>query len=164
MKPEAKKLVTGRIDKRLKQLGIALPEAQQPVVAKIKGASIIGNTLYVSGMIPQWQGDIRYVGTVGSTISVDQGREAARLSALNVLAQARIALDGDLDLIKQIAKVSGFVRCTPDFTEVGLVVNGASELFLEVFESRGEHARIAVGAVTMPLGVSVEIEAIMEIE
>ena len=156
--------MTARIEERLEQLGIALPEAQQPIVAKIKGASIIGSTLYVSGMIPQWEGDVRHVGTLGSTISVDEGREAARLSALNVLAQASVALDGELDRIKQIAKVSGYVRCTPEFTEVGVVVNGASELFLDVFGARGEHARIAVGAITMPLGVCVEIEAIMEIE
>ena len=81
-----------------------------------------------------------------------------------MLAQARAALDGDLDRIEQFAKVSGFVKCTPQTTEVGAVVNGASELFLEVFEARGAHARIAVGAVTMPLGVAVEIETIMEIE
>jgi enamine deaminase RidA (YjgF/YER057c/UK114 family) len=156
--------MAGRIDKRLEKLGITLPRAQKPVVAKIKGTSIIGNTLYVSGMIPQWEGDVRYVGTVGSDVTVEEAREAARLSALNILAQARVALDGDLDRIRQVAKVSGFVKCTPDVTEVGAVVNGASELFLEVFGERGEHARVAVGAATMPLGVAVEIEAIMEIE
>lgn len=156
--------MTGRIDQRLVELGITLPEAQKPVVAKIKGTSFIGNTLYVSGMIPQWEGDVRYIGTVGKEFTIEEGRAAARLSALNVLAQARDALDGDLDRIKQIAKVSGFVRCTPDATEVAAVVNGASELFIDVFAERGEHARIAVGAATMPLGVAVEIEAIMEIE
>lgn len=156
--------MAGRIDKRLLELGITLPEAQKPVVAKIKGTSIIGDTLYVSGMIPQWEGDVRYVGTVGKEFTIEDGRAAARLSALNVLSQARIALDGNLDRVKQIAKVSGFVKCTPDLTEVAAVVNGASELFLEVFEERGEHARIAVGVATMPLGVAIEIEAIMEIE
>ncbi len=156
--------MTGQIDKRLVELGISLPQAQKPVVAKIKGTSIIGNTLYVSGMIPQWEGEVRYVGTVGREFTIEEGRAAARLSALNVLAQARVALDGDLDRIKQIANVSGFVKCTPDVIEVAAVVNGASELFIEVFAQRGEHARIAVGAATMPLGVVVEIEAIMEIE
>ena len=156
--------MTGRIDRRLKELGIVIPEAQQPRVAKIKGSAIIGSTLYISGMIPQWEGDVRYIGKVGAEFSIDEGREAARLSALNVLAQARAALNGDLDRIKQIAKVSGFVNCTPDITEVAAVVNGASELFLEIFGERGAHARIAVGATTMPIGVAVEIEAIMEIE
>jgi enamine deaminase RidA (YjgF/YER057c/UK114 family) len=155
--------MAGRIQQRLDELGITLPEPQQPRVARIRGAAIIGNVLYVSGMIPQWEGDVRFVGKVGREFTIDEGQEAARLSALNVLAQARKALGGDLDRIKQIAKVSGFVNCTPDITEVGAVVNGASELFLEIFGEAGAHARIAVGATTMPLGVAVEIEAIMEI-
>lgn len=154
----------GRIEQRLKELDIAIPKAQKPKVAKIKGWSIIGNTLYISGMIPQWEGDVQFVGKVGADYSIEQGREAARLSALNVLAQASDALAGDLDRIVQIAKVSGFVNCTPDITEVAAVVNGASELFLDIFGERGAHARIAVGATTMPIGVAVEIEAIMEID
>lgn len=155
--------MSGRIKARLEELNITIPQAQQPKVAKIKGWSIIGNTLYISGMIPQWEGDVRYIGKVGQEFSIEEGREAARLSALNVLAQASAALDGDLDRIRQIAKVSGFVNCAPEVTEVAAVVNGASELFLEIFGDRGAHARIAVGATTMPIGVAVEIEAIMEI-
>jgi len=156
--------MAGRIDQRLEELGITIPQAQTPRIAKIKGAAIIGNTLYISGMIPQWEGEVRYVGKVGAEFSIAEGRDAARLSALNVVAQARVALDGDLDRIKQIAKVSGYVNCTPEMTEVAAVVNGASELFLEIFGERGAHARIAVGATTMPIGVAVEIGAIMEIE
>lgn len=153
----------GRVDSRLAELGVVLPQPQAPRVAKIVGARILGDTLYVSGMIPQWEGDVRYVGKVGREFSIDEGRAAARLSALNVLAQARAALGGDLDRIRNVIKVSGFVNCLPDVTEVGAVVNGASELFLDVFGEAGRHARIAVGAMTMPLGVAVEIEAIMEI-
>jgi len=156
--------MAGRINQRLEELQITIPQAQQPKVAKIKGWSIIDTTLYISGMIPQWEGDVRFIGKVGEDFSIDEGREAARLSALNVLAQASVALDGDFDRIKQIAKVSGFVNCAPDVTEVAAVVNGASELFLDIFGERGAHARIAVGATTMPIGVAVEIEAIMEIE
>ena len=155
--------MTEKIAARLTELGITLPKAQKPVVAKIKGWSRIGNILFISGMIPQWEGDVQYVGKVGEEFTIDQGREAARLSALNVLGQAYDALDGDLDRIVQIAKVSGFVNCAPHIKEVAAVVNGASELFLDIFEERGAHARIAVGATTMPLGVAVEIEAIMEI-
>ena len=154
----------GRIARRLSDLKIVIPRAQQPRVAKINGSALIGSTLYISGMIPQWEGVVRYGGKVGGDFSIEEGREAARLSALNVLAQARNALDGDLDRIKQIAKVSGFVNCAPEVTEVAAVVNGASELFLEIFDERGAHARIAVGATAMPIGVAVEIEAIMEIE
>jgi enamine deaminase RidA (YjgF/YER057c/UK114 family) len=156
--------MAGRIERRLQELNIIIPKAQQPKVAKIKGWSVIGHTLYISGMIPQWEGDVRFIGKVGVDFSIEQGREAARLSALNVLAQAYNALDGDLDRIIQIAKISGFVNCAPEITEVAAVVNGASELFLDIFGERGAHARIAVGATTMPIGVAVEIEAIMEIE
>jgi enamine deaminase RidA (YjgF/YER057c/UK114 family) len=154
---------TGQFDKRLAELGLTLPEPQAPLVAKIKGTSLVGNVLYVSGMIPQWEGDLPFVGKIGREFTVDEGREAARLAALNVIAHARAALDGDLDRIAQIAKVSGFVNCTPDVTEIGNVVNGASELFIQVFGEQGEHSRIAVGAVSMPLGVAVEIEAVIEL-
>lgn len=156
--------MANQIEQRLEELEIVIPKAQAPKVAKIKGWSIIGSTLYISGMIPQWEGDVRFVGKVGKDYSIEEGREAARLSALNVLAQASAALDGNLDRIIQIAKVSGFVNCAPHITEVAAVVNGASELFLDIFGERGAHARIAVGTTTMPIDVAVEIEAIMEIE
>ena len=155
--------MSARIATRLTELGIRIPQAQAPRVAKIKGAAIIGNTLYISGQIPQWEGDLRYVGKVGREFSIEEGRAAARLSALNVLAHAQAALGGDLDRIVQIAKVAGYVNCTPDVTEIGAVINGASELFLAIFGERGQHARVAVGAMSMPLGVAVEVEAIMEI-
>ena len=155
--------MSARIATRLTELGIRIPQAQAPRVAKIKGAAIIGNTLYISGQIPQWEGDLRYVGKVGREFSIEEGRAAARLSALNVLAHAQVALGGDLDRIVQIAKVAGYVNCTPDVTEIGAVINGASELFLAIFGERGQHARVAVGAMSMPLGVAVEVEAIMEI-
>ena len=155
--------MTGRIAARLAELGIVIPAAQAPRVAKIKGAAMIGNTLYISGQIPQWEGDLRYVGKVGREFTIDDGRAAARLSALNVLAHAQAALGGDLDRIVQIAKVAGYVNCTSELTEIGAVINGASELFLEIFGERGQHARVAVGAMSMPLGVAVEVEAIMEI-
>ncbi len=151
------------IDAKLDALGITIPQAQAPKAARIKGYAQLGKTLYISGMIPQWEGEVRYVGKVGREFTIEEGRAAARLSALNVLAQARVALQGDLERIQQIVKVSGFVNCTDDLTEVAAVVNGASELFLALFGERGAHARIAVGATTMPLGVAVEIEAILEV-
>ena len=149
---------------RLAALDIVIPRAQPPRVAKIKGAVRIGNTLYISGQIPQWEGELRYVGKVGREFTIEEGRAAARLSALNVLAQASEALGGNLDRIRQIAKVAGYVNCTPEVTEIGAVINGASELFLEIFGDRGAHARVAIGAYSMPLGVAVEIEAIMEVD
>ncbi|MGR8918802.1 MAG: RidA family protein [Gammaproteobacteria bacterium] len=155
--------MSGVVDRRLAELGITLPAAQKPRVAKIKGAELVGSLLFCSGMIPQWEGELRYVGKIGREFTVAEGRAAARLSALNVLAQAKLALGGDLDRVVQLVRVGGFVNCLPEVTEIGAVVNGASELFLEVFGSAGEHARTAVGAMSMPLGVAVEIEAVMEI-
>ena len=153
-----------RIAARLAALDIIIPRAQPPRVAKIKGAARIGNVLYISGQIPQWEGELRYVGKIGREFTIEEGRAAARLSALNVLAQASLALGGNLDRIRQIAKVAGYVNCTPEVTEIGAVINGASELFLEIFGEAGAHARVAVGAYSMPLGVAVEIEAIMEVD
>tara|TARA_Y100001934_G_C12269037_1_gene733906 strand:+ start:292 stop:762 length:471 start_codon:yes stop_codon:yes gene_type:complete len=156
--------MTNKIETRLEKLGITLPVAQKPRVAKIKGAEIAGRLLYVSGMIPQWEGELPYVGKLGREFTTTEGQAAARLSTLNVLAQAKLALNGDLDRIQQVFRVGGFVNCLPDFTEVAAVVNGASELFVEIFGVAGEHARTAVGATSMPLGVAVEIEAIFEID
>ena len=156
--------MNGRIDTRLAALGIALPQPQPPRVAKIKGARRAGQLLFVSGMIPQWEGELRYVGKLGRDFSLAEGQAAARLSALNVLAQARHALDGDLDRICQAVKLVGYVNCVPEFTEIGAVVNGASELLIEIFGDAGQHARTAVGAASMPLGVALEIEAVFEID
>ena len=155
--------MTGRIDARMAELGIELPAPQQPRVANIRPYRSSGDLLFVSGQIPQWEGEVRYRGKVGRDLSLDEGRAAARLSTLNLLAHARVALDGDLDRVRQFVKVGGFVSVTDDFDEVAAVVNGASELLLEIFGEAGAHARIAVGVANMPLGVAVEIEAVIEI-
>lgn len=156
--------MAGRIEERLKKLGIELPEARAPRVAKIKGANIAGPFLFVSGQVPQWNGEILYIGKVGREYSVAQGREAARLSALNVIAHARDALGGDLDRIVKLAKLKGYVNATPDVEEVAAVVNGASELMVEVFGEAGEHARTVAGVTVMPFDVAIEIEADFLIE
>ena len=155
--------MAGRIDARLEELGIILPQAQKPKVAKILPYTISGNLLFVSGQIPQWEGEVRYQGKVGKNLTLEEGREAARLSTLNILAHTRNALAGDLDRINRFLKVNGFVSVTEDFDEVAAVVNGASELLQEIFGDAGTHARIAIGAANMPIGVAVEIEAIIEI-
>lgn len=153
----------GKIDSRLKALGIVLPKPQEPKIAKILPFNLMGNLLIVSGQLPQWEGDVRFVGKVGREFSLDEGREAARLAALNVLAQTRAALGGDLDRVRRILKLGGFVNCTPEFREVAQVVNGASELMIDVFGDAGRHARTAIGAANMPLGVAVEIEAFIDV-
>ena len=151
--------MTGKIEARLRELGIALPEAQEPRVANILNTVIANSFLFVSGQITQWNGERRFIGKVGREFSLEEGRQAARLSALNVLAQAKRALDGDLDRIERVVKLKGYVNAMPDFTELPQVVNGASELMIEVFGEAGRHARTAIGAAVMPFDVAIEVEA-----
>jgi enamine deaminase RidA (YjgF/YER057c/UK114 family) len=151
--------MAGRIEARLKELGVELPVPQEPRVAKILNTVIANGFLFVSGQITQWNGERRFVGKVGREFDLAQGQAAARLSALNVLAQAKKGLDGDLDRIERVIQLKGYVNCMPDFTEVSAVVNGASELMLDVFGDAGRHSRTALGVAVMPFDVAIEVEA-----
>lgn len=151
------------IDARLDELGIQLPEPQRPRVAKILPTMIVDRLLFVSGMVPQWNGDVRFVGKVGREFDLDAAREAARLSTLNVLAHARDALDGNLGRISRVVNVKGYVNATPDFTAIPDVVNGASELLIDVFGEAGYHTRTAMGVAVMPFDVAIEVEAVFEL-
>jgi enamine deaminase RidA (YjgF/YER057c/UK114 family) len=152
--------MAGRIEARLKELGIELPVPQNARVAKIENTVIANGFLFVSGQVTQWNGERRFVGKVGREFDLKQGQEAARLSALNVLAQAKKGLDGDLDRIERVVQLKGFVNAMPDFTDISAVVNGASELMLEVFGDAGRHSRTALGVAVMPFDVAIEVEAI----
>lgn len=154
--------MAGRIEARLRDLGLELPQAAAPVAAYVPVVRT-GNLLFTSGQITLWNGELRHVGKLGAGLTVEQGQEAARLCALNILAQAKAALDGDLDRVVRVVKLVGFVNSTPDFTDQPKVVNGASELMLAVFGDAGRHARSAVSAGSLPLGVAVEVEAIFEV-
>ena len=152
--------MAGVVETRLQELGIVLPDPLEPKVAKIKGSNIAGPFLYISGRVPQWNGDLPFIGKVGREFSVDEGYEAARMSALNVIAHAKKALAGDLDRVLKVAKLKGYVNVTPDLAEVAGVVNGASELMVEVFgEEIGAHARTVAGVSSMPFNVAIEVEA-----
>jgi enamine deaminase RidA (YjgF/YER057c/UK114 family) len=151
----------GAIDARLEELRLELPVAAKPV-ANFVPCLQSGNTLYVSGQISSWNGELRYVGRVGADVSLDEARAAARLCALNVLAQAKAFLGG-LDRVKRVCQVQGFVNGVPGFTDHPAVVNGASDLFLEVFGDRGRHSRFAVGAGSLPFNVAVELAAVLEV-
>ncbi|TWB46106.1 RidA family protein [Nitrospirillum pindoramense] len=154
--------MAGRIDARLKELAIELPTPAIPVAAYVPAVRT-GNTLFLSGQIPFWNGELRCVGKLGDNFTVEQGAEAARLCALNLIAQAKAALDGDLDRMVRVVKLVGFVNSTGDFTDQPKVINGASETFVQVFGDAGRHARSAVSAAALPLGVAVEVEAILEV-
>jgi enamine deaminase RidA (YjgF/YER057c/UK114 family) len=151
-----------RVDDRLNALGIALPQASIPLAAYTPTVRC-GSTLYISGQVPIWNGTLRHIGKLGADCSLDDGRAAARLCALNIIAQAKLALDGDLDRVARVAKLVGFVNSTADFVDQPKVINGASELMQEVFGDKGKHARSAVSAASLPFGVAVEVEAILEI-
>jgi enamine deaminase RidA (YjgF/YER057c/UK114 family) len=124
---------------------------------------IVDRLLFVSGMTPQWNGELRFIGKLGREFSLEEGQAAARLCTLNVLTQARAALDGDLDRIARVVNVKGYVNAMPDFTAITDVVNGASELMVEVFGEAGYHTRTAMGNVVMPFDVALEVEAIFEL-
>jgi len=155
--------MAGRIEARMKELGIVLPEAAPPRVAKIEGYVRWGDLLFVSGAVPKWNGEVRFVGKVGREFALAEAQQAARLSALNLIAQAKLALDGDLDRIQRIVKLTGFVNAIPTFTEIPQVVNGASELFLDLFGEAGRHARTAVGVAVMPFDGAIEVEGIFAV-
>ena len=155
--------MSGRIEERLKELGITLPEAAAPVAAYVP-TTRSGNILFVSGQLPVWNGERRFVGKVGQDFSVDQGKEAARLCGLNILAQVKAALDGDLDRVRRVLRLGGFVNAGPGFHDHPVVINGASELMAEVFGDAGKHSRAAVGAPSLPANVAVEVDAVFEVE
>ncbi len=150
--------MTGPIDRRLEELGIAIPEAHPPIAAQIEGWARHGDLLFISGAVPKLDGVPQYIGKAGREFDLAQAQAAARLSALCMLAQAKCALDGDLNRIRRILKLNGFVNAMPDFTEIPQVVNGASALFIEIFGEAGRHARTAVGVAVMPFDVVIEVE------
>ncbi|MEZ5685490.1 MAG: RidA family protein [Paracoccaceae bacterium] len=153
--------MTGKIDARLAELGITLPDAPAPAANYVPFVRT-GSQLFVSGQISNGpEGLIR--GKLGASMDVGEGALAARFCGLALIAQARAAL-GDLDRVKRVVKLVGFVNSTPEFIDQPKVVNGCSDLMVEVFGEAGRHARSAVSAVSLPLGVAVEIEAIFEIE
>jgi enamine deaminase RidA (YjgF/YER057c/UK114 family) len=121
-----------------------------------------GNLLFVSGQLPLADGKLTAEGQVGNQVSLEQGVAAARQCALNLIAQASLALGGDLDKVTRVVKLTGFVACLPAFTQHPQVVNGASDLMVQVFGDAGRHARAAVGAPSLPRGAAVEVEAVFE--
>lgn len=149
-------------DERLARLGDEVPPASTP------GANYIpfvpgGGLLYLAGQIPRRGDRIDYRGKIGETLTTEEGYKAARSCALNLIVQIRESCGGSLARVVRIVKLTGFVNCTPDYPDAPKVINGASDTFVEVFGEAGRHARSAVGLASLPRGVSVEVEAIVEI-
>ena len=155
--------MSGKIDARLAELGIVIPTPASPA-ANYVPFTISGNTLFVSGQITMWDGEVKYIGRVGDRISKEDAYQAARICGMNIIAQAKAACGGDLDRVTRVLKLGGFVNCVPEFVDMPEVINGASDLMVEVFGSEiGSHARFAVGAVSLPRGIATEVDGTFEI-
>jgi enamine deaminase RidA (YjgF/YER057c/UK114 family) len=154
--------MSGRIDTRLKELSITLPKATPPVASYVPYV-ISGNLVFISGQVTFGPQGLEYIGQLGKEFTVEEGQAAARLCALNVIAQLREACGGNLDRVTRCVKVTGFVNAIQGFAQHPEVINGASDTIVQVFGDIGRHARAAVGAGSLPRNVAVEVEAIFEI-
>ncbi|MBP0483755.1 RidA family protein [Sagittula salina] len=154
--------MSNEIEARLEALGLSLPDAPAPAANYVPYV-LTGNTLYVSGQISAMDGEL-IKGKVGTDLTVEEGTAAAMACALSLLAQVKAALGGDLTRLKRVVKLVGFVNSLGNFTDQPKVINGASDLMVAVLGDKGRHARSAVSAAALPLGVAVEIEGIFEVE
>jgi enamine deaminase RidA (YjgF/YER057c/UK114 family) len=150
------------IESRIKEIGFSLPDAPKPVAAYVP-AKQTGKLVFTAGQLPMVNGELISKGLLGQEVEIDEANKAARICTLNALAAIKGVI-GDLDRIKQIVRVVGYVASVPTFTQQPAVVNGASELLLEIFGENGKHARSAVGMAVLPLNASVEIELTVEVE
>ncbi len=150
------------IETKLKELGFDLPAVAAPAANYVPYV-VSGKTVFVSGQIPFLNGEKMHMGTVGDDLTSDDGVKAAQACALNILAQVNDAVGGDWSKVKRCVKLGGFVNSTPDFTDQPAVINGASNLIADAMGDAGKHARFAVSAPSLPLGVAVEIDAIFEL-
>ena len=150
------------VEEKLRQMGLELPEPPKPVASYLPCVRT-GNLLFVSGQVPREKGVLRFSGHLGGNLNVEDGRQAARLCALNALSAVKQEL-GTLDRVRRIIKLTGFVASAAGFTDQPKVVDGASVFLAELFGERGQHARAAVGVNELPLGSAVELEMIVEVE
>lgn len=154
--------MTGTIDQKLQALGLKLPKPGAAAGTYVPYVQT-GNLVFISGQVPLGPKGLEFQGKLGRDISLDEGQAAARLCALNLLAQLKAACGGDLDRVKRCVKLGGFVNATPEFDQHPAIINGASDLLVEIFGEAGRHARFAVAAPSLPFNVAVEIDAIFEI-
>lgn len=155
--------MTGKIDARLAELGITIPEPPVPV-ASYQPYVVTGNLVVVAGQVTLEDGKVKYAGRLGDSMSTEDGEAATRLCALNVLSQVKAACSGDLDRVTQVVRLNAFFNSTPDFLDHPKVMNAASDLMAEIFGESGKHTRVGVGVNSLPLGVPVELDGIFEIE
>jgi enamine deaminase RidA (YjgF/YER057c/UK114 family) len=149
------------VEDNLRTLGIALPQPAAPVANYI-GTNMVGSLLIVSGQIPFKDGKVAFTGKLGQGVTLEQGQEAARLCFINLVAQVK-AVVGDLDRVKRVVRLGGFIAAGPDFTQHAVVMNGASDMAVAVFGEAGRHARSTIGVPSLPADAAVEVEGMFEI-
>jgi|TARA_B100001750_G_C15335406_1_gene509521 enamine deaminase RidA (YjgF/YER057c/UK114 family) len=150
-------------DENIKNLGLNIPDLPK-ALANYVPFKIIGKTIYISGQAPVHNGELIYKGKVGSDISIEEGIEAAKLCVINIIAALKTGLEGDWDKLDSFVKLTGFVNCQDNFTDQPKIINGASDMLVEIFGDQGRHARVAVGSNALPLGIAVEIDAIVQLK
>jgi enamine deaminase RidA (YjgF/YER057c/UK114 family) len=155
------RILLNDIELRLSERGIVLPTPGLPVGNYLPFRRS-GSLIYISGQLPLLDNQVAFAGKIGRDLDLEQGQQSARLCGINILAQLRLALDGDLSRVTACVRLGGFVNCAEDFTEQAAVINGASDLLVEVFGDRGKHARAAVGCNALPRGAATEVEAVFE--
>ena len=150
-------------DENIKNLGLNIPDLPK-ALSNYVPFKIIGKTIYISGQAPVHNGELIYKGKVGSDISIEEGIEAAKLCVINIIAALKTGLEGDWDKLDSFVKLTGFVNCQDNFTDQPKIINGASDMLVEIFGDQGSHARVAVGSNALPLGIAVEIDAIVQLK
>lgn len=149
------------MQERLKELNIVIPEVAKPLAAYVPAVKT-GDLVYISGQLPMIENNVVYKGKIGSDLSIEDGREAAKLCVINCLAA--LTTCADLDAIEKIIKITGYIQCTSDFYEQALVLNGASELLVDLLGDKGKHSRAAIGVNSLPLNAACEIEMIVKVK
>jgi enamine deaminase RidA (YjgF/YER057c/UK114 family) len=149
-------------EERMEKLGLVIPTPAKPV-ANYVGYNLVGNLLFTSGQLPFHEGKLTQTGLLGDSVTKEQGKAAARQAAINVIAQVKDACGGDLTRVRRVVKLGGYIACISSFTEHPAVMNGASDLMVEVFGDLGRHGRTTIGVPSLPLDASVEVEGIFEI-
>ena len=150
-------------EENIKNLGLNIPELPK-ALANYVPYKIVGKTMYISGQAPVQHGELIYKGKVGSDITVEDGIKAARLCVTNIIAAVKTGLEGDWNKLDSFVKLTGYVNCQDDFTDQPKIINGASDMLVEIFGDKGRHSRVAVGSNALPLGIAVEIDAIVQLK
>ena len=150
-------------EENIKSLGLNIPDLPK-ALANYVPYKIIGKSMYISGQAPVQNGEIIYQGKVGSDVTIEDGIAAAKLCCINIIAAVKKGLDGDWDKLESFVKLTGYVNCKDDFKDQPKIINGASDMLVEIFGDQGRHTRTAVGSNALPLGISVEIDAIIHLK